>query len=221
MQRLCPALLVPLFVLVGSSNAAADLILFASLTNSQENPPAVPTTSTGAPRPASFGVAFFTLNDAMTSMTFDATIFNIDFTGSQTADTFDNLTAAHIHASPTVTPTTNAGIVWGFFGMPFNDNNPNDVVILPFPTLVGGMISGKWDAPEGNNTTLAAQLANILSGHSYINFHTTQFGAGEIRGAINLVGADNIIPEPASLVLVGLPAAALLGRRWRERRRQI
>jgi hypothetical protein len=27
-------------------------------------------------------------------------------------------------------------------------------------------------------------LDNILTGHSYINFHTTQFGTGEIRGAI-------------------------------------
>jgi len=47
---------------------------------------------------------------------------------------------------------------------------------------VGGTFSGKWDAPEGNNTTLAAQLPNIRAGHAYINFHTTQFGGGEIRG---------------------------------------
>jgi hypothetical protein len=81
-------------------------------------------------------------------MTFSATIFNIDFTGTQTLDPNDNLVAAHIHAAPTVTPTTNAGVVWGFFGSPFNDNNPNDVVIAPFTNGVGGTISGKWDAPE-------------------------------------------------------------------------
>jgi hypothetical protein len=45
--------------------------------------------------------------DDMMSLTFTATIFNIDFTGRQTADMNDNLVAAHIHASPTVTPTTN------------------------------------------------------------------------------------------------------------------
>ncbi len=116
----------------------------------------------------------FVLNDAMTSMTMQVTIFNIDFTGTQTADVNDNLTAAHIHASPTAT-TVNAPVVWGFFGSPFNDNNPNDVVVTPFATGVGGTITGKWDAPEGNGTTLAAQLPNILSGNSYINFHTTQF----------------------------------------------
>jgi len=117
-------------------------------------------------------------------MTFTATINNIDFTGSQTTDTNDNLTAAHIHAGPTVTPTTNGPVVWGFFGAPLNDNNPNDVVNTPFTGIgnVGGTISGKWDPPEGNGTTFAAQLANLKGGRAYINFHTMQFGGGEIRG---------------------------------------
>jgi uncharacterized protein (TIGR03118 family) len=159
-------------------------LFVTNLTNSQENPPTTPTTSTGGVRPASFGTARFQFNAAQTAMTFTATVNNIDFTGSQTADTNDNLIAAHIHASPTVTPTTNGPVVWGFFGSPFNDNNPNDVVNTPFSTGVGGTISGKWDAPEGNGTTLAAQLSNIRGGHAYINFHTTQFGGGEIRGNI-------------------------------------
>src|SRR2546421_6351212 len=48
-----------------------------------------------------------------------------------------------------------------------------------FSTGVGGAFRGKWDAPEGNGTTLAAQLTNLRTGHAYINFHTTQFGGGE------------------------------------------
>ena len=67
--------------------------------------------------------------------------------------------------------------------MPFNDTTPNDVAMTPFATGVGGTISGKWDASEGNMTTLAAQLPNILTGHSYINFHTNQFTVGEIRAS--------------------------------------
>ena len=149
-----------------------------NLTNTQEVPPTNPTG-----RPGSFGTATFTLDSSVPVLTFTATITNIDVTGSQTAGTADNLAAAHIHASPTVVPGVNGPVVWGFFGAPFNDNNPNDAVNTPFGAgLVGGTFSGKWDAPEGNNTTLNAQLANIQNGNAYINFHTTQFGGGEIRG---------------------------------------
>jgi hypothetical protein len=205
--------LASLVVLGAGLPAYADTLLFADLTNAQENPPAIPTTtSTGGPRPVSFGTATFVLNNAMTAMTFSATVFNIDFTGTQTTDINDNLVAAHIHAGPGVTPTTNGPVVWGFFGAPFNDNTPNDVVTTPFSTGVGGMISGKWDAPEGNNTTLTAQLPNILAGRSYINFHTEQFPGGEVRGAIN------VVPEPSGWLLfstgmIGLYSAKLLSRR--------
>jgi uncharacterized protein (TIGR03118 family) len=66
----------------------------------------------------------------------------------------------------------------------FNPNNPNDNVVIPFSSGVGGSINGKWDAPEGNGTTLAAQLSNLREGRAYVNFHTTQFPGGEIRGNI-------------------------------------
>jgi hypothetical protein len=197
-------------LVMGSSCAYAATQLTAAMTNAGEPGGVTPTTSTGAARPASFGTATFTLNDAQTAMTFTATVNNIDFTGSQTADTNDNLVNAHIHASATVTPTTNAGVVWGFFGSPLNDNNPNDVVVTPLPAPgVGGTISGKWDAPEGNGTTLAAQINNLLTGHAYINFHTTQFGGGEIRGMIAQV------PEPSVMALAGLGCVSLLRRRRR------
>ena len=162
----------------------ANVRLFVvSLTNAQEVPPAVPTASAGGTRPASFGTARFQFNAAQTAMTFSATINNIDVGGTQTpADTNDNLTVAHIHAGASVAPGVNGPVVWGFFGSPFNDNNPNDQVVIPFSSGVGGTFRGKWDAPEGNGTTLAAQLLNLREGRAYINFHTTQFGGGEIRG---------------------------------------
>lgn len=169
--------------LLASANLSPSEVrlIVVNLTNGQEVPPAVPTTTGGAARPASFGTARFQFNDAQTAMSFTATINNIDVTLSQTADTNDNLTAAHIHAGAAVAPGVNGPVVWGFFGSPFNDNNPNDQVFFPNPG-VGGTFSGKWDAPEGNGTTLAAQLDNLRNGRAYINFHTRQFTGGEIRG---------------------------------------
>jgi uncharacterized protein (TIGR03118 family) len=165
-------------------------LFVVNITNAQEVPPTVPTTTGGAARPASFGTARFQFNDAQTALTFTATISNIDVTTSQTADTNDNLIAAHIHAGPSVAPGVNGPVVWGFFGAPFNDNNPNDQVFFPTAGAgsVGGTFRGKWDAPEGNGTTLAAQLSNLREGRAYINFHTRQFTGGEIRG--NFPAAD-------------------------------
>src|SRR3954453_19479322 len=91
-------LLAPLMALSVVSGGNAAIILTATLTNSQEVPPTVPTTSTGAPRPASFRTATSVPTGALTATTVEATIFNIDFTGAQTPDPNANLTAAHIHA---------------------------------------------------------------------------------------------------------------------------
>ena len=204
MRMLRGLVMVPAFMLAMSGTGHAATFLFANLTNGQENPPTNPTTTTGTPR-VSFGTASFVLNDAQTAMTFSATITGIDITGNQSADTNDNLVAAHIHAGTNLPPVNN-GVVWGFFGSPFNDNNPNDVVITPFATGVGFTISGKWDALEGNNTTLAAQIPNILAGRAYINFHTNQFTGGEIRGQLT-------VPEPASMALLGLGLAGFAARK--------
>ncbi len=199
--RLGTAFLVGIMLFLGGATASADIILTATLTGSQEFPPNASTAT---------GFATFVINNSFTAMTYNATIFGLDFTGSQTpANALDNLVAAHIHAP--APPGKNAGVVFGFFGLPFNDNNPNDVVVTPFTTGVGGTVSGKWDLPEGNNTTLAAQLPNILSEKSYINFHTKGFPGGEIRGQIT--------PEPSTLIVLGIGAAGIMGYQWRRRAR--
>ena len=211
MRRIQRVLLISLMMVFVATGANAVTVFTANLTTSQEpSPPFVtPTTTTGAARLTPFGTATFVLNDLQTALTFTATIFNIDVTGTQTADINDNLLNAHIHAGNTATPTF--PVVWGFFGAPQNDVNPNDRVVTPFASGVGGTFSGKWDAPEGNNTTLAAQLANILAGGSYINFHTVQNPGGEIRGQILPA------PEPSAAILTGV-GMLLMGYVFRRRR---
>jgi len=148
-------------------------VFVARLEGAQEVPP---NSSTAR------GYAAFFLNQDQTALRFIVTVAGLDFTGSQTADPNDDLIAAHIHAP--APRGANAGVRFGFFGQPFNDTNPNDVVVIPFPSGVGGTVFSKWDATEGNNTTLTAQLPNILAGLSYINFHTRRMPGGEIRGQI-------------------------------------
>lgn len=206
-----------LLALAAGSGARADTTFVANITHDQEPPPAGTApflTSTGASRPGSFGFASFVLNDAQTTLTMSATIFNIDVTGTQTPDTFDNLSAAHIHASADLTNPPTRPVVWGFFGAPDNDNNPDNLVVTPFASGVGGTFTSVWNQSEGNNTTLTAQLPNILAGRSYINFHTVQFGGGEIRGQLT------VAPEPGTLALLGMGLLPLAGAMAQQRQRR-
>jgi CHRD domain len=104
---------------IGGSASAATVFI-ANLTGSQENP------ATGS---SATGVGTFILNDAMTALTYNITVNGIDFNGSQTpANLNDNLVAAHFHAGAA---GVNGPVVFGFFGAPFNDTFPNDVVFTP------------------------------------------------------------------------------------------
>ena len=197
---------------LAQSTASADIVFTATLTHDQEPPPAgttPPTTSTGSPRPLSFGTATLVLNDAQTALTMTATIFNIDVTGTQTADTNDNLTNAHIHAP--APPGMNASVRWGFFGTPDNDINPDNLVVTPFASGVGGTFTSIWNQPEGNGTaTLTSSIPDLMAGLAYLNFHTVQFGGGEIRGQILRT------PDGGSTALLfGLALAGLIGVRRR------
>jgi glucose/arabinose dehydrogenase len=149
-------------------------VFVARLDGSQETPPVATSAK---------GYAAFFLNQEQTMLRFTATIAGIDFTGTQTADPLDDLTAAHIHAP--ALRGERAGVVWGFIGLPFSDTNPNDTVVTPFASGVGGTVTTTWNLSEGNNTTLTAQLPNILGGRSYINFHTRRAPGGEVRGQID------------------------------------
>lgn len=198
-------------LLVGVPAGAQSTSFFAQLTTGQEPYVVTPVYTDGTPRPMPFGWAHFTLNADRTALSWTAVIHNLDITGTQTADTNDDLRAAHIHAiAPGGAPPATGGVVWGFFGAPFNDTDPNDAVVTPFTGgAVGGEFRGVWNAGEGNNTTLAEQLAALEDGRLYMNFHTNQYPGGELRGALL------VTPEPATVLLLGsgLLALGVIGRR--------
>jgi hypothetical protein len=202
MLRVRTVVLVGLVWLLASPRGQADLFFTANLNGLQEVGPNASTAT---------GTASFVLNDPMTQLTMSVVINGIDVNGTQTpGSNLDNLTNAHIHAAP---PGVNGGVVWGFIGAPFNDNNPTDTVVTPFPTGVGFTVTSKWDAPEGNaGQTLTSQLTNLINGGTYINFHTVQFGGGEIRGQIT------VVPEPSVITLCSIATAGFVAsriRRWR------
>jgi hypothetical protein len=68
---------------------------------------------------------------------------------------------------------------------------------------------GTANPAVGSATISASQASDLLAGLWYINVHTSNFSAGEIRGQVALV------PEPAMLGLVGIGVAAALARRRR------
>ena len=200
------------FILSASIGSFAQEDYTANLTHDQETVQGTFMTSGGQPRPMSFGSAMFTLSADLSQLTMTVTVTNIDITGSQTlGDTNDNLLAAHIHANSSVVVGMNAPVVWGFFGSPDNDNAPDQLVITPFASGVGGTFTSIWDMNEGQGTTLTAQINNIRTGHAYINFHTGQFGGGEIRGAL--------VPEPSTTALLSVGILAAAGAAWHRARR--
>jgi hypothetical protein len=179
---------------IAAQPAIAEVQFMAILENEQEvsNPP--------VPEQGSGGIGFFILNDAQNALSYDVTLTGLDIDGFQTpANPNDNVTRVHFHAAPA---GTNGGIV---FGQIDPNHDLDDLVINP----VTGRITGVWDGNEGNGTTLAAQLANLLAGNLYFNVHTADHAGGEIRGQVL------IVPEPGTwlLAILGCTLGCLVWRR--------
>ena len=169
-------------------------IFSATLSGDQEVPP-VSSVATGS--------ASLILNEPQNRLEISIQFTGLDLDGNQTPQTDDDVTAAHIHRAPA---GANGPVVFGFIN-PNNDQN-DDLIVDP----AAGTIFSGWDLNEGNNTTLAAELSNLFNENLYVNIHSVEFPAGEIRGQIAL------IPIPATLPLFVVALAALGVGSWRARK---
>lgn len=192
-----PALVaVALFTTALSQPAqASQIVYWATLDGASESPPVV------SPGTGNVQVSFDT--DAMT-MTVAA-----DF-----ADLVGDTTVAHIHCCtlvpregtagvatyPATFPGWPAGVTSGSYLQTF-DMSLAESYTAAFLGTAGGTAEGAF----------AALLAGLNSGRGYFNIHSSFAPAGEVRGFLYRV------PEPGSLMLVGLGlmAIGIARARWK------
>jgi CHRD domain/PEP-CTERM motif len=176
-------------ILLFGTSAFGSVIVYAAVLGNFENPP---TGSTGT------GSAQITVDTVLNTM-----LVNVVFSGLSSGDT-----ASHIHCC--VAQGGNAGVATT---TPTFTGFPSGVTSGTYNHLFDLTDAGSWNpafiTANGGTTAgaEAALLAGLAANQTYLNIHTTNFGGGEIRGALA------VVPEPDTFVLAGAVLAGFLIRR--------
>jgi hypothetical protein len=160
MKRLLCGAAVAAALLISATPSSAQVVTLTATLNGGEETPA-PGLLTGA-----VGTAVVSVDTVNQELAVTLNIFNIP------------------------TPTTAGHIHVGAKGIP-------GPVVLNFPTALNGRtgdfpmtfrlgVSAFVPRPENGINTMADAIQAIVGGNSYVNIHTTQFGAGEIRGQLTV-----------------------------------
>ena len=198
MYRSLAVVVVALAALAAPAARAEPVTFTATLTGAAEAPPNL-SPATG------FATVVFDL--AAHTMAVDVSFEDLQGT----------TTAAHIHCCVDAPGTASVATETPFFvGFPAGVTAGSyahtfDMTLASSfsPSFISSSLYGQGSIPLAEQ----ALYDGLLAGRAYFNIHTNVFPGGEIRGFL-----QQQVPEPASVVLVGLALAALpLSARRRQR----
>lgn len=138
-------------------------------------------------------------------------VVNVTFAGL-----LGTTTASHIHCCTAAPGTGGAGVateVPSFTNLPMGVTSGSFTEM--FDLTLDSSYNPAFETANGGTAASAeaAFLAGLGAGEAYLNIHTDQFPAGEIRGFLTVAAAA--VPEPNSLWLAGLSLCVLLVMRRR------